>query len=89
MNALKLISIGYGNFISAGRVITVAAPDSAPIKRMVQDAREAGSLVDATCGRRTRAVIVTDSAHVVLSALMTDTIANRINGKETINDTDN
>jgi len=78
----KLISIGFGNFIAAGRIVAIVAPDSAPVKRMVQEAREDGSLVDATCGRRTRAVVITDSGHVVLSSLMTETVANRLNGKE-------
>ena len=82
MNQSKLISIGFGNFISAARVVSIVAPDSAPVKRMVVEAREDGALIDATCGRRTRAVIVTDSGHIVLSSLMTETVANRLNGKE-------
>jgi len=89
MNPVKLVSIGYGNYISAGRTVTIAAPDSAPVKRMVQEAREDGTLIDVTCGRRTRAVIVTDSGHIVLSALLTETIANRLNGKETTTPADN
>ena len=82
MNQVRLISVGFGNFVSAGRIVSIVAPDSAPVKRMVVEAREAGSLIDATCGRRTRAVIITDSGHTVLSSLMTDTVANRFNGKE-------
>lgn len=77
---MKLINIGYGNMVSAGRVIAIVSPESAPIKRMVQDARDGGSLVDATYGRRTRAVIITDSGHIILSAIQTETIAGRILG---------
>jgi len=80
--ARPLVSIGYGNFVAAGRVVAVISPDSAPVKRMVSEARENRTLVDATCGRRTRAVIVTNSAHIILSALMAETVANRLNGKE-------
>ena len=67
---LKMINIGFGNIVSAGRVVAIVAPDAAPVKRIVQDARERSVLVDATCGRRTRAVIVTDSGHIILSALL-------------------
>ena len=77
---MKLINIGYGNMVSAGRVIAIVSPESAPIKRMVQDARDSGSLIDATYGRRTRAVIITDSGHIILSAIQTETIAGRIPG---------
>ncbi len=77
---MKLINIGYGNMVSAGRVIAIVSPESAPIKRMVQDARDSGSLIDATYGRRTRAVIITDSGHLILSAIQTETISNRILG---------
>lgn len=76
--AIKLINIGYGNIVSAQRVVAVVAPDSAPIKRIIADAREGGFLVDATCGRRTRAVIIMDSRHVILSALQPETMANRL-----------
>ena len=65
---IKLINIGYGNIVSAERVVAVVTPDSAPVKRIIADARDAGLLVDATCGRRTRAVVITDSRHVILSA---------------------
>ena len=77
---MKLINIGYGNLVSAGRVIAIVSPESAPIKRMIQDARDSGSLIDATYGRRTRAVIITDSGHIILSAIQTETIAGRIPG---------
>ena len=76
--ALKLINIGFGNMISAGRLIAIVSPDSAPIKRMVQEARERGVLIDASYGRRTRAVLVMDNDHLVLSALQPETVANRL-----------
>ncbi len=75
---LHLMNIGYGNIVSAGRIIAIVAPDSAPVKRIVSDARETGLLVDATCGRRTRAVIITDSRHVILAALQPETLAERL-----------
>ncbi|MBQ6807817.1 MAG: DUF370 domain-containing protein [Firmicutes bacterium] len=76
--AIKLINIGYGNIVSAQRVVAVVSPDSAPVKRIIADARDGGFLVDATCGRRTRAVIIMDSRHVILSALQPETMANRL-----------
>ena len=79
---MKLINIGFGNMISAGRLIAIVSPASAPIKRMVQEARDRGNLVDATFGRRTRAVLITDSDHIILSALQTETVAARLNGRE-------
>ncbi len=77
---MKLINIGFGNMVASTRVVTLASPDSAPIKRLIQDAKDAGRVIDCTCGRRTRSVIVTDSDHVVLSAIQPETIANRISG---------
>ena len=77
---MKLINIGYGNMISAARIVTIVSPDSAPIKRLIQEAKDDGRAVDATYGRKTRAVIVMDSGHVILSSLITDTLAARING---------
>ncbi len=74
---MKLINIGFGNIVAANRVVAIVSPESAPIKRMVQEARDKGVLIDATFGRRTRAVVVTDSEHIVLSALQPETIANR------------
>lgn len=74
---MKLINIGFGNIVSADRIVAIVSPESAPIKRIVQDAREAGELVDATYGRRTRAVIITDSGHIVLSAIQPETVAHR------------
>lgn len=77
---IKLINIGFGNIVSANRVIAIVSPESAPIKRIITDAREADKLIDATYGRRTRAVIVMDSGHVVLSAIQPETVANRFMG---------
>ena len=79
----KLINIGYGNIVSASRVIAIVSPESAPIKRIIQEARDRGTLIDATYGRRTRAVIVMDSEHVVLSAIQPETVAHRFIGKDT------
>ena len=81
---MKLINIGFGNMVSAGRLIAIISPDSAPIKRMIQEARDSGCLIDATYGRRTRAVLIMDSDHIVLSALQTETVAGRLAGKETV-----
>ena len=75
---MKLINIGFGNMVSAGRLIAIVSPDSAPIKRMVQEARDRGVLIDATYGRRTQAVLIMDNDHLVLSALQTETVANRL-----------
>ena len=75
---MKLINIGFGNMVSASRLVAIVSPESAPIKRIIQDARDRGTLVDATYGRRTRAVIITDSDHVILSAVQPETVANRL-----------
>ena len=74
---MKLINIGFGNMISAARVLAIVSPESAPIKRIISDVRDRGQLVDATYGRRTRAVIIMDSGHVILSALQPETVASR------------
>lgn len=81
--AIKLINIGFGNIVSANRLLAIVSPDSAPIKRIVQEARERGRLIDATYGRRTRAVIMMDSGHVVLSAVQPETVAHRLDTKDT------
>ena len=81
---MKLINIGFGNMVSAGRLIAIVSPESAPIKRMVQEARDKGNLIDATYGRRTRAVLIMDSDPIVLSALQTETVAGRLGGKEPV-----
>jgi len=78
---MKFINVGYGNMTAAHRLIAVVSPDAAPIRRLIQDARDAGHVIDATCGHRTRAVLVTDSEHVILSPLLPETIAARIDGK--------
>ena len=75
---MKFLNIGFGNLVSVDRIISIASPDSAPIKRLVQDAKEENRVIDASCGRRTRAVIVTDSDHVILSAVQPETVANRV-----------
>ena len=76
---MRLINIGFGNMVSANRLVAIVSPESAPVKRIIQDARKRGSLIDATYGRRTRAVIITDSDHVILSAVQPETVANRLN----------
>ena len=75
---MKLVNIGFGNMVSANRMIAIVSPESAPIKRIIQDAKERGTLIDATHGRRTRAVIITDSDHIILTYLQAETLANRI-----------
>ncbi|MBQ8994464.1 MAG: DUF370 domain-containing protein [Oscillospiraceae bacterium] len=75
---MKLINIGFGNVVSANRLVAIVSPDSAPVKRIVTEAREKGLLIDATYGRRTRAVIVMDSDHVILSAIQPETVASRV-----------
>ena len=79
---MKLVNIGFGNMISAQRLVAIVSPDSAPVKRMIQEGRERGILIDATYGRRTRAVLVMDNDHLVLSALQPETVAGRLNGEE-------
>lgn len=79
---MKLINVGFGNMVAAERVIAVVSPDSAPVKRLIQDAKDDGRAIDVTCGRRTRSVIITDSEHVILSASHPETIANRLDDKD-------
>ncbi len=79
---VKLINIGFGNIVAGNRVIAVVSPESAPIKRIIQEARERGMLVDATYGRRTRAVIITDSDHIILSAIQPETVSHRLNDED-------
>ena len=79
MSDVVLISIGFGNLVSSDRIVSIITPDSAPVKRLIQDAREHHMLVDASCGRKTRAVLIMNSGHVILSALQSETIARRIN----------
>jgi regulator of extracellular matrix RemA (YlzA/DUF370 family) len=84
--AIKLINIGFGNIVSANRIISIVSPESAPIKRIIQEARDRHMLIDATYGRRTRAVIITDSDHVILSAVQPETVAHRLSTKDDDND---
>ncbi|MFZ3170660.1 MAG: DUF370 domain-containing protein [Carboxydocellales bacterium] len=85
---IKLINIGFGNIVSANRIVTIVSPESAPIKRVIQEARDRGMLIDATYGRRTRAVIITDSDHVVLSAVQPETVAHRLASKDATHNDD-
>ena len=85
---MKFINIGFGNMVASDRIITIVSPDSAPIKRYIQDARDAGRVIDVSCGRRTRSVIFTDSDHVILSAIKAETISNRLNGQYEQDDED-
>lgn len=80
--ALKLVNIGFGNIVSANRIVSIVSPESAPIKRIIQESRKKGNLIDATYGRRTRAVIFTDSDYVILSAVQPETVAHRLENKE-------
>jgi regulator of extracellular matrix RemA (YlzA/DUF370 family) len=83
---MKLINIGFGNIVSANRIISIVSPESSPIKRVIQTARDRNMLIDATYGRRTRAVIITDSDHVILSAVQPETVAQRLSTKEDMAD---
>lgn len=80
---MQLINIGFGNIVSANRIIAIVSPESAPIKRMVQEAKDSSMAVDATYGRRTRAVLIMDSGHIILSAVQPETVAGRLD-KEVI-----
>ena len=75
---MKFINVGFGNMVSASRIVAIASPDSAPIKRLISDAKDDNRIIDVSCGRRTRAVIITDSEHVILSAIQAETIAGRL-----------
>ena len=81
---MKLINVGFGNMVSSDRLVAIVSPESAPIKRMIQDARDRGMLIDATYGRRTRAVLITDSDHIILSAIQPETVGNRAAGKDAV-----
>ena len=85
---MRFINVGFGNMVSASRIVAIASPDSAPVKRLVQDAKDEGRVIDVSCGRRTRAVIVTDSDHVILSAIVAETISNRLDDTASDEDTD-
>ena len=75
---MQLINIGFGNIVSASRIVAIVSPEAAPIKRIIQEAKENGTAVDATCGRRTRAVLIMDSGHIILSAVQPETVAGRV-----------
>ena len=85
---MKFINVGFGNMVAADRVVALASPDSAPVKRLVQDAKDDGRAIDVTCGRRTRSVIITDSEHVILSAIQPETISNRLDNSDACDDGD-
>ena len=85
---MRFINVGFGNMVAVERVIAIVSPDSAPIKRLVQSARDDGRIVDVTCGRRARAVIMTDSEHVILSAIQAETIAGRLSNEDLSADED-
>lgn len=83
---MRFISIGYGNMVATERIVTLVTPDSAPIKRMIQDAKDAGRVIDVSCGKKTKSVIITDSEHIILSAVKTETIASRLEGLDVVDD---
>ena len=86
---MRLINIGFGNMVNSSRVVAIISPESAPVKRIIQEARDSRALVDATYGRRTRAVIITDSDHVILSSLQPETVANRLDDSDDEEEIDN
>ncbi len=79
---MKFINVGFGNMVSASRIVAIASPDSAPIKRLISDAKDDNRIIDVSCGRRTRAIIITDSEHVILSAIAAETITNRLSTED-------
>lgn len=79
---MKLTNVGYGNTVATNRIIAIVNPDAAPVRRMVADAKDTGRIIDATCGHKTRSVLIMDTGHVVLSALMTETLASRVGDHE-------
>ncbi len=85
---MRFINIGFGNMVASDRIVTIVSPDSAPIKRLVQDAKDSGRVIDVSCGRRTRSVIITDSEHVILCAIQSETIASRLDNNEVLADED-
>ena len=85
---MKFINVGFGNMVALERIVALVSPDSAPITRLVQDSKDEGRVIDVTCGRRTRAVIITDSELVILSAIQTETIANRMDSDDAGDDED-
>jgi len=88
MGNIKLVNIGFGNVVSANKLVAIVGPESAPIKRIIQEAKDKGRLIDATYGRKTRAVIITDSDHVILSSLQPETVATRLEKEHEDNEVD-
>ncbi len=86
---MKFISIGYGNMVATDRIVSIVTPESAPIKRMIQDAKDLGRVIDVSCGKKTKSVIITDSEHIILSAVKTETIAGRLEGIDDGDDEEN
>ena len=86
--SVRLINIGFGSIVSATRIVAIVGPESAPIKRMIQEARDRGRLIDATFGRRTRAVVICDSDHIILAAVQPETVAHRLAAREAVDDED-
>ena len=86
---MKLLNIGFGNMVSTERLIAIVSPDSAPIKRMIQEGRDRGMLIDATYGRKTRSEVIMDSDHIILSAIQPDTVAARLNGRDVTEEEEN
>ena len=85
---MLFINIGFGNMVAVSRIVAISSPDSSPVKRLVQDAKEEGRVIDLSCGHKTKSVIITDSEHVILSAIPTDRISDRLNGKIDNNSSD-
>lgn len=88
MGDIKLVNIGFGNIVAGHRIVAIVSPESAPIKRIIAEARDRGALIDATYGRRTRAVVITDSDHVVLSAVQPETVAHRLTSRDSVSTDD-
>ena len=86
--SVRLINIGFGSIVSATRIVAIVGPESAPIKRMIQEARDRGRLIDATFGRRTRAVVICDSDHIILAAVQPETVAHRLAAREAVDGED-
>lgn len=87
---MRFINIGFGNMVSVNKIVAIASPDSEPIKRLVRDNKDAGSVIDVSCGRRTRSVIITNSGHIILSAIQTETLTNRLEeDRDSSEDTEN
>ena len=84
----KFVGVGFGNMVAAERIVAVVSPDSSPVKRLVQDAKDGGRAIDVTCGRKTRSVLILDSDHVLLSAIQPETVVSRLSGSDSVSDED-